>query len=58
MSLVVGGTRIEIRVSTVRKYMSFKSPQRYWINIELEKFRGSRSKLQEDVDNHATRHCK
>jgi hypothetical protein len=33
---VVAGTRIEIRVSTVRKDMSFKRPQRYWMNIELE----------------------
>ena len=36
MSLVVAGTRIEIKVSTVRKDMSFKRPQRYWMNIELE----------------------
>ncbi len=54
ISLVVVGTRIEIKVSTVRKDMSFNRPQRYWMNIELEKLI-SRWKLQKDINHQATR---
>lgn len=56
MSLVVAGTRIEIRVSTVRKDMSFKRPQRYWMNIELEKLLII-WKIQKDIYNQATWNC-
>jgi hypothetical protein len=56
MSLVVAGTRIEIKVSTVRKDMSFKRPQRYWMNIDLENIK-SIWKLQKGIYNQPTRNC-